>query len=116
LSVSRLSISISRAAGTVSYEMNADLDLRTICRPGAVCRTRDRREARILSQDGGLISGEVQMHGPCIWLSDGRYRDAPFGAAGPLDLMPPQPATVGERQTATLAEAMAAGDRLFCCD
>jgi hypothetical protein len=95
--------------------MTADLDLRPTCQPGTVGRTRDRREARILSQDGGLISGVVQMHGPCIWLSDGRYRDAPFGAPGPLDLMPRQPAT-GESQTVKLAEALAAGGRFFCCD
>jgi hypothetical protein len=95
--------------------MTAELDLRPICRPGTVCRTRDRREARILSERGGLIYGEVQMHGPCVWLSDGRYRDAPFGAPGPLDLMPPQPVT-GEPQTAKLAAALAAGGRFFCCD
>src|ERR1700690_1680930 len=54
-------------------------------------RTRDRREARIerIDSSAGLIFGQVQMHGPCAWQIDGRYRDAPFGVPGPLDLMAP---------------------------
>jgi hypothetical protein len=85
---------------------------------GATYRTRDRREARIerISAQEGLIYGQVQMHGPCVWLLDGRYRDAPFGAAGPLDLMPhaatPDPAP----QTASMEDALEGDNRLFCCD
>jgi hypothetical protein len=90
----------------------------TIWRPGAVCRTRDRRAARISRCEGGLIRGEVEMHGPCVWLADGRWRDAPFGAAGPLDLLPPAPgeATTGVPRRACLEEALAGGGRFFCCD
>jgi hypothetical protein len=89
-----------------------------------VLRTRDRRAARIHRADPaaglipGLIHGEVEMHGPCVWRADGRYRDAPFGAPGPLDLMPPDfraPSTTGPR-TVSLKGALAADHRLFCCD
>jgi hypothetical protein len=92
---------------------------------GDLYRTRDRREARIDRiesggglPDSGLITGQVQMHGPCVWLTGGRYRDAPFGAPGPLDLMPPSPegAERGEPKTASLKEALEADNRLFCCD
>ena len=87
---------------------------------GGLYRTRDRREARIdhIDFDGGLIVGQVQMHGPCVWLAGGRYRDAPFGAPGPLDLMPPNPegARPGKPETASLKEALEADNRLFCCD
>jgi hypothetical protein len=65
-----------------------------------------------------LIHGEVEMHGACVWRADGRYRDAPFGAPGPLDLMPPgsgAPASTGQPRV-SLDEALAAGQRLFCCD
>ena len=65
----------------------------------------------------GLIRGEVEMHGACVWRADGRYRDAPFGAPGPLDLMPPtaEPARPSGL-TASIAEALAADSRPFCCD
>ena len=59
------------------------------------------------------------MHGACVWRADGRYRDAPFGAPGPLDLMPPElrpalppPGRSGSPST----EALAADYRPFCCD
>lgn len=88
--------------------------------PGAVLRTRDRREARIsrVARDESLLHGEVQMHGACAWRADGRYRDAPFDAAGPLDLLPPDtaPARI-EPKTASTAAALASGEsRGFCCD
>lgn len=86
---------------------------------GAVLRTRDRREARIARVEPGekLIYGEVQMHGECVWRADGRYRDAPFGAPGPLDLMPPDRAPAPEPKKASMAEALASDEnRNFCCD
>ena len=87
-------------------------------RAGATYRTRDRREARIerVSAQEELIHGQVQMLGPCIWRMDGRYIDAPFGAAGPLDLMPPAPACNPAPQTASIKEALEADNRLVCCD
>jgi hypothetical protein len=56
-----------------------------------VLQTRDRRIARItaVTPETGLISGEVQMLGRCAWRADGRFHEAPAGAAGPWDLMPP---------------------------
>jgi hypothetical protein len=87
---------------------------------GGLYRTRDRREARIdrIESDVDLIVGQVQMHGPCVWLIGGRYRNAPFDAPGPLDLMPPSPegAHPGKPKTASLKEALEADNRLFCCD
>jgi hypothetical protein len=88
--------------------------------PGAMLRTRDRREARIarVARDEALLYGEVQMHGACVWRADGRYRDAPFGAPGPLDLLAPDaaPARI-EPKTESTAEALASGaNRNFCCD
>jgi hypothetical protein len=87
--------------------------------PGAVLRTRDRREARIERIDAreGLLFGSVQMHGDCVWRADGRFRDAPFGAPGPLDLMSPDAARPVEPKTESMAEALASGEnRGFCCD
>ena len=72
--------------------MPADaFDFLAFCRPGMTLKTRDRRDARILAVGGesGVISGEVQMLGACEWRADGRYRQAPAGAAGPWDLIPP---------------------------
>lgn len=88
--------------------------------PGTTLRTRDRREARIsrVAREERLLYGEVQMHGACAWRADGRYRDAPFGAAGPLDLLPPDaaPARI-EPRTESTADALASGEnRGFCCD
>jgi hypothetical protein len=90
------------------------------CRPGMVLKTRDRREARItaVAEETGLISGEVQMLGACAWLADGRFHQAPAGAAGPWDLMPPtadQPAAAQPRQS--LAQALNAEEgNPGCCD
>jgi hypothetical protein len=85
-----------------------------------VLRTRDRRSARIHHAEpaAGLIHGEVEMHGACVWWADGRYRDAPFGAPGPLDLMPPESGTrsVDGPRRISLEEALATDHRLFCCD
>jgi hypothetical protein len=95
-------------------------DLLTICQVGALYQTRDRREARIERIEIGdkLIFGEVQMHGPCVWCADGRYRDAPFGAPGPLDLMPPsqnEPQKAAPRSV-SMKEVLEDDNRLFCCD
>jgi hypothetical protein len=81
-------------------------------------RTRDRRAARIsrLEPAAGLIHGEVEMQGACVWRTDGRWRDAPFGAPGPLDLMPPEPVAAAAPRTASVKETLGAGNRLFCCD
>jgi hypothetical protein len=100
--------------------MESGRELMSLCRAGMVLRTRDRRDARIRHADpaAGLIHGEVEMHGACVWRSDGRCRDAPFGAPGPLDLMPPDseaPSPSGQ-QRISLEEALAAGHRSFCCD
>jgi hypothetical protein len=56
------------------------------------------------------------MQGACVWRADGRWRDAPFGAPGPLDLMPPEPLATAPPRTASLREALDAGNPLFCCD
>ncbi len=100
--------------------MTVDPDLLSLCRADALYRTRDRREARIERIEPGekLIYGEVQMHGPCVWRADGRYRDAPFGAPGPLDLMPPRDneAPAARPRTVSMKEALASDSRLFCCD
>ena len=98
--------------------MTASFDFIAACRPGMVLRTRDRSEATIsrVSVEEGLVYGEVPMFGPCAWRRDGVYRDAPFGAPGPLDLMPPADETVPARKHGSVAEAIAAGNRAFCCD
>ena len=96
-------------------------DFMALCRPGMVLKTRDRRDARILAVDAaaGLIRGDVQMMGPCTWRADGRYQDAPAGAAGPWDLMPPKPAdgSATERPRESLKDALQRGDgNPGCCD
>ena len=98
--------------------MDPKLELLSACRAGMVLRTRDRRAARVVSLDpaAGLIYGEVEMKGPCVWRSDGRWLDAPFGAPGPLDLMPPGEETSREQPTASVREALDPANRLFCCD
>ena len=101
--------------------MNA-LDFLAFCRPGMVLKTRDRRDARILAVDAAarLIRGEVQMMGPCAWRADGRYQDAPAGAAGPWDLMPPKPtegAVAAEQPRDSLADSLKRGEgHPGCCD
>jgi len=101
----------------------ADIDFLAICRPGTILHTRDRREARITDIDSqrGIISGSVQMMGPCRWRADGRFADAPAGAAGPLDLVPPSADLTGrnneEGKRASLKEALQdPTQRGGCCD
>ncbi len=98
--------------------MSEPFDFLAACRPGAVLRTRDRREATItrVVPQAGVILGEVPMFGPCAWRADGVYRDAPCGAAGPLDLMAPASAAPAPRRRASLAETLAPENRPFCCD
>jgi hypothetical protein len=97
-----------------------DFDFLACCRPSLTLKTRDRRDARILAVDAAarIIRGEVQMLGPCVWRADGRYQDAPAGAAGPWDLMPPGPAFGASTRTGeSLAAALQRGDATpGCCD
>ncbi len=92
------------------------------CRPGMVLRTKDRRDARIEAVDpvAGRISGLVQMFGPCAWTAEGRFAEAPAGAAGPLDLVAPTPETAApapRQAEGFLAEALNdPAARPFCCD
>ena len=97
--------------------MTSEPDLPALFQTGALYRTRDRREARIERIDSGegLIFGQVQMHGPCAWLIDGRYRDAPFGAPGPFDLMPPEMSKAAPKSV-SIKQALEEDNRLFCCD
>ena len=112
------------ASGFSVRAMTSDSsDLAPPCLPETRLRTRDGRDARVqrTAPDEGLIYGEVAMHGPCVWKTDGRFRDAPFGAPGPLDLMHPAPASgssdgVATRKVASVKEAIEADNRLFCCD
>jgi hypothetical protein len=98
--------------------MTASFDFIAACRPGMVLRTRDRSEVTIsrVSAEEGLIYGEVPMFGPCVWRHDGLYRDAPAGAAGPLDLMPPGDTREKPRKTVSLKDALDPANRPFCCD
>ena len=94
-------------------------DFLAFVHPGMVLKTRDRRDARILAVEAdGVIHGEVQMMGPCAWRADGRYQNAPAGAAGPWDLMPPQDESATPEQTReSLADALERGDpNPGCCD
>jgi hypothetical protein len=95
-----------------------DFDFVAACRPGMICRTRDRGEATIdrVSVEQGLVYGEVRMFGPCVWRRDGLYRDAPAGAAGPLDLMPPEEARSEPHKTVAMKDALDPANRPFCCD
>jgi hypothetical protein len=98
--------------------MTTEGDLLASCCVGALYRTRDRRAVRIerIEPENGLIFGQVEMHGACAWRSDGRYSEAPFGAPGPLDLMPPGEEAVSARRTASIKEALQQDNRPFCCD
>ena len=99
--------------------MTEATDFLAICKPGMTLRTRGRMEARILQVDaaGGLIHGEIPMYGPAVWRADGVYKDSPGGAAGPFDLMPPNPApAAAPKQSVKLSEALDAEGRIFCCD
>jgi hypothetical protein len=88
------------------------------CRSGMILRTRDGGEATIrrVSAEEGLVYGEVRLFGPCVWRHDGLYRDAPAGAAGPLDLMPPAEGSAPQRKTVRLRDALDPANRPFCCD
>lgn len=99
--------------------MSARFDFIAACRPGSAMRTRDRSEVVITAVDAevGVIHGEVRMFGACAWDRDGRYRDAPAGAGGPLDLMPPEAmAEAKPRKTIALKDALDPASRSFCCD
>jgi hypothetical protein len=96
-----------------------DFDFLAFCRPGLTLKTRDRRDARILEVDlqSGIITGEVPMLGACAWRADGRYKDAPAGAAGPWDLMPSATEPAAERRGRSLIAALNSGeDNPGCCD
>jgi hypothetical protein len=101
-------------------ETASPFDFLTHCRPGMELRTRDRRTVRItaVAPETGLISGEVQMLGGCAWRADGRFHQAPFGAAGPWDLMPPEAARpAADQSRQSLAEALQKrDDNPGCCD
>ena len=98
--------------------MTERFDFIATCRSGMVLRTRDRGEATInrVSAEEGLIYGEVRLFGPCVWQHDGLYRDAPAGAAGPLDLMPPGEPRAQPPRTVSLKDALDPANRPFCCD
>jgi hypothetical protein len=103
--------------------MDDGYDFVAACKPGMVLRTRDRSEATVIrvSTEDGLVYGEVRMFGACAWRRDGLYRDAPAGAAGPLDLMPPTAETAPAEapvahKTVSLKEALDPANRGFCCD
>jgi hypothetical protein len=99
--------------------MTEATDFLAICKSGMTLRTRGRTEARILLVDStdGLIHGEIPMYGPVVWRADGVYKDSPGGAAGPFDLMPPNPApAAAPKQSVKLSEALDAEGRAFCCD
>jgi hypothetical protein len=99
--------------------MTVSFDFIAACKPEMAMRTRDRSEATIarVAVDEGLIYGDVRMFGACVWGQDGRYRDAPGGAAGPLDLMPPEAAAEArQRKTISLKDALDPTNRSFCCD
>jgi hypothetical protein len=98
--------------------MDGEYDFLSACTVGAVLRTRDRREATItgIDRDAGLIHGEVTMIGACRWRRDGVYADAPFGAAGPLDLVRPSEGPVQPRKRTSVTDELAGEGRAFCCD
>lgn len=98
--------------------MDGGYDFLSACSVGEVLRTRDRREATITRIDGdaGLIHGEVTMAGACSWRADGIYRDAPFGAAGPLDLVPPSVPRPRRGKRTSIADELTGAARMFCCD
>jgi hypothetical protein len=57
------------------------------------------------------------MHGGCLWRADGRFKDAPFGAAGPLDLaLDPADLDRAPPQTVSMREVLGGPRVPFCCD
>ena len=86
-------------------------------RPGQVLQTRDRRKATISRIDpDGRIQGVVELLGACAWQADGRYVDAPCGAAGPLDLVTVTQGPTAAQRHASLAEMLDPANRSACCD
>jgi len=81
-------------------------------------RTRDRRTATVtrVAAAEGLIHGEVQMFGPCVWRHDGRYLDTPGGAAGPLDLVALAGEAAAPVKTVSSKHALDPANRSACCD
>lgn len=98
--------------------MDAPYDFLSVCQEGATLRTCDRREARItrIDREAGIIHGEVGMIGACAWRADGIYADAPMGAAGPLDLMPPASGPAAARKRVSVIDQLNGEGRAFCCD
>jgi hypothetical protein len=99
--------------------MTENYDFMAAAATGGLLQTRDRRPVRIerVAATEGLIFGEVPMHGPCCWLADGRFKEAPFGAPGPLDLVPPVAGPASAQPRASLKDALEDGEgRPFCCD
>jgi hypothetical protein len=99
--------------------MADDFDFLDAASDGTALQTRDRRAVRIdrVAAGEGLIFGEVPMHGACCWRADGRYKEAPFGAPGPLDLVPPAAGNAAAQPRASLKDALEDGEgRPFCCD
>ena len=94
--------------------MTDDIAARIIA--GATVRIRDRREVADLVVDGDGISGKVPMVGPCHWHRDGRYRDAPGGGAGPLDLVIVGEAGEGPARGSVLDALADPQARNSCCD
>jgi len=96
----------------------AGFDFLGQCRPGTTLATRDRRRAMIdhIDSSGGQLHGTVEMEGACCWEADGRYAGAPCGAAGPLDLMPPQSGRRDPPRRAALSEMLDPANRAACCD
>ncbi len=98
--------------------MSEAADFLTLVAAGHVLRTRDRRPVADLRIIGDRILGRVPMLGEIAWRKDGRYAEAPGGAAGPLDLVLPQAPATAPRE-ASLREALAEADpatKAACCD
>lgn len=98
--------------------MTTGFNFLNYCRPGMTVATGDRRAATIVAvdPDAGLVHGEVPMHGPCSWRANGVWSEAPCGASGPLDLVPPFDAPAPDRRHASVVEALRGPNRHFCCD
>lgn len=99
--------------------MTENFDIMAAAAAGSPLQTRDRRPVRIdrVAAPEGLIFGEVPMHGACCWRADGRFKEAPFGAPGPLDLVAPATGPASVQPRASLKDAIEDGEgRPFCCD
>jgi len=93
-------------------------DFLSACSIGTVLRTRDRRAVVItrVDREAGLIHGDVEMLGACSWRANGIYSDAPAGAAGPLDLVPPSAGSSVSAKRTKVADELTEAALLFCCD